>query len=69
MAESSFDQKLDQLMGQDLSVGTEAFREDLLNRCLAILGTDSSGIELDDDELDLLSAAGDVFLNKLPDLE
>ena len=69
MAESSFDQKLDQLMGQDLSIGTEAFREDLLNRCLAILGTDSSGIELDDDELDLLSAAGDVFLNKLPDLE
>ena len=69
MAESSFDQKLDQLMGQDLSIGTEAFREDLLNRCLAIMGADSSGIELDDGELDLLSAAGDVFLNKLPDLE
>ena len=60
-----FEKRLQQMFKLDLSAGTEAFRDDLLARCLAVLGSDSAsndaseGIELDDDALDLLAAAGD----------
>ncbi|MBQ9041281.1 MAG: hypothetical protein IJ111_00535 [Eggerthellaceae bacterium] len=51
------------LMRADLSAGTEAFREELLARCLEELdaGSCDSGTELDDSALDLLAAAGDAF--------
>ena len=45
----------------DFSAGTEDFREDLLVRCLAVLGEDDEeeGVELELSQLELLSAAGD----------
>ena len=46
-------------MKQDFSVGTDAFRDDLLERCKDMLGTDGSRI--DDSDLDMLAAAGDAF--------
>lgn len=61
-----FENKLQQMLKLDLSAGTEAFRDDLLARCLDVLGSDSAsndpseGIELDDATLDLLAAAGDL---------
>ena len=54
---------LEQLLSQDLSAGTDEFRDALLARCLAVLNADSYGHEIDDDALDLLAAAGDPFVN------
>lgn len=63
--------KMTQALFHDFSVGTEAFRDDLLERCLAELGSENktSGWnlvnetrELDDNELELLAAAGDPSL-------
>ena len=51
---------IERLLGRDLSEGTEAFRDALLDRCLEVLGQADEGIPLDDDALDLLSAAGGV---------
>ena len=52
------EKKLEQLMQSDFSVGTEAFRDALLERCLSVLNSDE-GIPLSESELELLSAAGD----------
>ena len=60
MDEREFEARLENLMQQDLSVGTEAFRENLLSRCLAVLNEDG-GMELSDDDLDMLAAAGNPF--------
>ena len=53
-------------MGQDFSMGTEAFREALLERCLDELDADVDESEecadIDDAQLELLAAAGDPFL-------
>lgn len=52
------------LMGEDLSEGTESFREILLARCLSVLNADvadDEGTELDDDTLDMLAAAGEAI--------
>ena len=57
------------ILKHDFSAGTESFREDLLGRCLAVLGSgedertagsseSDAYRELDDDELDMLAAAG-----------
>ncbi len=54
------EKEIARILKQDLSVGTEAFRDDLLARCIAVLGTDDYAIELDDADLELLSAAGDI---------
>ena len=52
-------QKIEQLLGRDYSVGTEAFREDLLQQCFAVIEQENSGrVALDDDDLDMLAAAG-----------
>ena len=51
---------IERLLGRDLSEGTEAFRDALLYRCLEVLGQADEGIPLDDDALDLLSAAGEL---------
>lgn len=60
MEDREFDQMLDQLMGQGLAAGSETFRDALLKRCLAELDTGDEGVVLEDDELDLLFAAGDA---------
>lgn len=60
MTDSEFEQMLPQLMQQDASLGTEAFRDGLLTRCLAVLNAEDEGLELEDDALDLLAAAGDL---------
>ena len=51
-----------------VSDGNEAFCEELLQRCLAVL--DSGGTEgfLDDDTLDLLSAASDANTVRNPEI-
>ena len=54
------EKEITRILRQDLSVGTEAFRDNLLARCIAELGTDDYAIELDDADLELLSAAGDI---------
>jgi len=50
--------ELRRILSQDLSVGTEAFRDALLARCLDVLAA-GDGADLGDDELELLAAAGD----------
>ena len=59
---------IERLLAQDLSKGSERFRDALLRECLAVLGADGgnptaeaegSGEEVDDDCLDMLAAAGD----------
>jgi hypothetical protein len=59
MDDGGFEQRLGELLSQDLSAGTEAFRESLLGRCLGALGGGGAR-GLSDDELEMLSAAGDV---------
>lgn len=55
-----------QLLNCDFSVGTEAFREDLLKRCLAVLGADDGGICLADEDLEMLAAAGEGLMGENP---
>ena len=56
-------------MVEDYSSGTEAFRDALLKRCLneldAEAGTplEEDALELPDEALELLAAAGDLFTN------
>lgn len=65
-----FEDKLRQLLKQDFSIGTEAFRDKLLARCLEMLGSDDDPVadetfdqrELSDAALDLLAAAGDASM-------
>ena len=61
MDEREFEQMIERLMKLDFSIGTEAFRDDLLSRCLAVLASDGECREVDDAELELLAAAGDRF--------
>lgn len=59
---------IEHILAQDLSVGTDAFREDLLQRCLSVFDqADSQGFELDDNEIDMLAAAGIPDLARDPD--
>ena len=52
---------IERILGQDLSIGTESFRESLLERCLSVLGQEAQdGMELEDDEIEMLAAAGIV---------
>lgn len=55
------EERVRQLFRQDLSAGTDAFREELLERCLDALHDEETGREVDDSELDMLAAAGDPF--------
>ena len=61
MNDREFEAMLQRLIEQDLSAETDAFREALLARCLAVLDTGDEGLELPDDEIELLAAAGNVF--------
>ena len=49
MDDRDFEQRLAQLMKQDFSVGTEEFRDALLDKCLAVLNADDEGSVIDDD--------------------
>lgn len=72
MEDREFENTLERLMKQDLAAGTEAFRDELLARCLATLGSDDAGerdaepefhaFEVSDADLDLLAAAGEPVL-------
>lgn len=68
MEEREFESLLRRLFKTDFSAGTEAFRDELLARCLEVLGADGPKAgnviefeELTDAELDLLAAAGDAY--------
>ena len=51
--------KIEQLLGQDFSVGTEKFREDLLQRCLVEVDKSTRGrVSLSDEDVEMLAAAG-----------
>ena len=52
------EQDIRSILRQDLSKGTEKFRDALLARCLAVLDS-GDGIELGDFELEMLAAAGE----------
>lgn len=71
MDDGQFEQKLTRLLRHDFSAGTDAFSEELLARCLAVLDADvrdeaadpdadCSVIELDDADLGQLAAAGEA---------
>lgn len=62
MTENELEQMLKSQLRKDPSLGTEAFRDSLLARCIAVLNEDCEGVELDDDELELLAAAGDLSI-------
>ena len=48
------------ILSTDLSESTEAFRDELLKRCLDLLPSDDGSFELVDADLELLAAAGDA---------
>ena len=54
------DREVERILKEDLSTGTDEFREALLQRCLAALG-DDEGTPIADEDLDMLAAAGDIF--------
>ena len=66
MDDRELENRLRQLFKQDLSAGTESFRDELLARGLTVLTDEVAaerfheGAELDDSVLDLLAAAGDL---------
>lgn len=60
MSTEDFERMLERLMKEDMPAGNESFREELLERCLAVLSADDEGSPVDDDELDFLAAAGDL---------
>ena len=59
MNDREIEKMLGTLLAQDLSSGTEAFRDALLERCLDVLNSDSEVTVLSDDDLEMLAAAGD----------
>lgn len=56
------ERELERLMATDFSVGTEEFAKDLLQRALETLGQEQRAKQgwrvLEDEEIDLLAAAG-----------
>lgn len=60
MEETEFEKRLEELLAQDFSDGTESFRDELLARCLAELTTAEDASTLDDADLEMLAAAGDL---------
>ena len=57
------EREIGQLLRHDFSEGTEAFREALLQKCLSTLDKDDEdGLPIDDEDLEMLAAAGDHAL-------
>lgn len=59
-----FEARLKGLLSQNFSEGTETFRDALLERCLDVLDADGGKAELEDEALELLAAAGDIWMIK-----
>lgn len=59
MDNKEFDTMLGRVLRTDLSKGTETFRDALLAQCLAQLNSDDEGMELADEDLEMLAAAGE----------
>lgn len=56
------DDAIIRVLSRDLSVGTDVFRDDLLRRCLDVLmSEDDTPQLLEDDELEMLAAAGTPY--------
>ena len=60
MDDREFELMLGRLLRRCISVGTEAFRDTLLVRCLAVLNAGDEPSLVDDEDLELLAAAGDM---------
>ena len=56
------DMNIEGLLKYDFSIGTQRFRDSLLERCISVIEAHSSSTVLDDSTLSLLSAAGDPNL-------
>lgn len=63
---TELEQLLERVLRHDLSIGTEAFRDALLARCISVIDADLVPVELDDSDLSLLAAAGDAALTTPP---
>ena len=79
MDDRKFEQTVKRVFSNDCSTGTDGFRDALLKRCLSVLDLEDKGREpaphiieedfgtpMDDEELDMLAAAGnwqDALLN------
>lgn len=63
MTNKEFETILKQVLEQKDSLPSEDFREDLLKRCLAVLNADCMAEEISDEQIELLSAAGDPWQN------
>ena len=67
MDERELEGLLKSVLKQNLSAGTEAFRDSLLQRCLYELNSSDEIRVLNDNELDMLAAAGNPdLLRNLP---
>lgn len=53
---------IEKVLREGFPLPSEARREELLNRCLAEIDC-YDGREIDDDALDALAAAGDIFVD------
>lgn len=60
MDDREFELMLSRLLRHCISVGTETFRDTLLARCLAVLNAGDEPSLVDDEDLELLAAAGDM---------
>lgn len=52
------EKRIEQILAKDYSVGTERFRDELLARCLDVIGEKDEPQELADEEFEMLAAAG-----------
>ena len=62
MGDEEFEEMVERLMKKDYSVGTEAFRDKLLQQCLDVLCEEDDAMLIEDQDLELLAAAGSPFL-------
>lgn len=60
MEDRDFECMLERVLEKGLPASSETFRDELLERCLSVLDADNEGVCIDDDELDLIAAAGDI---------
>ena len=68
MDSREFENMLRRVMKCDIAAGTETFRDELLERCLAELGSDPHAaddvarvVEIDEVDLEMIAAAGNAM--------
>lgn len=54
------EKEMTRLLQHDFSAGTEAFRDNLLKRCLSELNSASGRTAISDDDLEFVNAAGNI---------